>query len=400
MVDFKHSSHFYPNDEITGSEAFTFQSNNFLQDQMIELGEGAVPVFLDVDGDGDQDMVLGHRGNREGGLLVASFHLYQNNGVSSQPSFELSSEDYLGLSGLQLQSLKPSYGDLDGDGRMDLLFSAADASGQTSIYYFLNNSSQGFEPVSSLPQVLAFTIQAGDHPYFEDLNSDGRADLLLGKRAGRLEYWLNISGAGSFTFELVDEHVAGIVDDSFRRELAPMVEDINRDGELELVTVDATGVMRVYRNFLTSGDSDPVQLFDLVIEPAENEPLVRSRWGRGTSLASANLGAQLPHLILGSKQGGLFLLENFSKPGGGSGGTDFTLEVFPNPGVEQVTLRGNQNFTIEIYNSLGQLVFENLTATEQTLVRFDSRMLHPGIYLINGISLSGATQVKKLIVAR
>jgi hypothetical protein len=158
--------------------------------------------------------------------------------------------------------------------------------------------------------------------------------------------------------------------------------------------------MRVYRNFLTSGDSDPVQLFDLVIEPAENEPLVRSRWGRGTSLASANLGAQLPHLILGSKQGGLFLLENFSKPGGGSGGTDFTLEVFPNPGVEQVTLRGNQNFTIEIYNSLGQLVFENPTATEQTLVRFDSRMLHPGIYLINGISLSGATQVKKLIVAR
>jgi len=398
MIDFKHSSHFYPNDGVTGSEFFTFQNNDFLQDQMIELGEGTVPVFLDVDGDGDQDMVLGHKGNREGGLISASFHLYLNNGISSQPSFELSSENYLGLSGLLLQSLKPSYGDLDGDRRIDFLFSAADASGQTRIYYFLNNSNTGFTPVTSLPQVLAFEIQAGDHPYFEDLNFDGQADLLLGRRAGRLEYWLNTSGGGNFTFNLVDESVAGIVDDSFRRELAPMAADINRDGELELVTIDATGVMRVYRNFLSSDDNNPVQLFELVIEPAENEPMVRSRWGRGASIANASLGSQLPHLIIGSKQGGLFLLENLSAPGGGSGGPDFTLEVFPNPGVEMVTIHGNQKFMVEIYNNLGQLVLRNQAAPEQTLIRLDSRILLPGIYLVNGISVSGATQVKKLIV--
>lgn len=400
MVDFKHSSHFYPNDGVTGSEAFTFQSNNFLQDQMIELGEGAAPVFLDMDGDGDEDMVLGHKGNREGGSLAASFHLYENTGISSQPSFELSSEDYLGLSGLQLQTLKPSYGDLDGDGQMDLLFSAADASGQTNIYYFLNRSNSGFDPVTSLPQILSFAIEAGDHPYFGDLNNDGRADLLLGKRTGRLEYWLNTSVGGSFTFDLIDETVAGIVDDSFRRELVPMVADINNDGNLELVTVDATGVMRVYRNFLDFSDSNPVQLFDQLIEPSENEPMLKSRWGRGASIASARLGSQLPYLIIGSNQGGLFLLENHSAPGGGPGETNFTLEVFPNPGVEYVTLRGNQNFSVEIYSSLGQLVYKNQGVSEQALMRFDSRILPPGVYLIKGISISGATQVKKLLVAR
>ncbi len=399
-VDFKHSSQFYANDRIPDNESFTFESNDFLQSQMIELGEGAVPVFMDVDGDGDEDMILGHRGNRKEGLLVAEFYLYQNTGTSTQPSFQLSSEDYLGLSGLKLHSLKPSFGDLDGDGRLDLLFSAADASGQTNIYYFLNKSNFGFEPVSSQPQVLLFIIQAGDHPFFSDLNADGRADLLLGRRTGRLEHWRNTSEGGSFTFDLVDESVAGIVDDSFKRELAPMVADINHDGALELVTIDATGVMRIYRNFVNSKENQPTQPFDLVIEPSENEPMLRSRWGRGASITFARLGSQLPHLVIGSKQGGLFLLENFSAPGDGTGETDFTLDVFPNPGVEFVTLRGNQHFTVEIYNSLGQLVLKNQGIPPQTLMRFDSRILYPGIYLIKGISVSGASQVKKLLVVR
>ena len=68
-----------------------------------------------------------------------------------------------------------------------------------------------------------------------DINRDGKADLLLGRRTGRLEYWRNTS-SGSFTFELVDDALAGIIDDSFRRELAPMAADIDNDGTLELIT--------------------------------------------------------------------------------------------------------------------------------------------------------------------
>ena len=164
-VDFRHSSHLYLNDAVTGSEAFSvFQTDEFLQESMIELGENAVPVFLDVDGDSDQDMIVGHRGNSVGAVYSAGFHLYENKGNSQQAILEFSTEDYLELFDSNLNTLKPSSADLDGDGRTDLLFSAADGSGQTKIYYFLNSSNQGFEPASSVPQTLVFNIQAGDHP--------------------------------------------------------------------------------------------------------------------------------------------------------------------------------------------------------------------------------------------
>jgi hypothetical protein len=397
-VDFKHSSHLYTNDGITDGEFFTFQTDEFLQNAMIELGESVVPVFFDTDSDGDEDLIMGHRGTNEGSNFMATFHHYENVGSAQQSEFVLSSEDYLELSSENLNTLKPSFGDLDGDGRSDLIFSAANASGQTFIWYFLNSTSSGFDPINPLPSILPVTIQAGDHPFFQDINSDGRADMLLGRRTGRLEYWINTSSGGTFSFELVDEAFAGIIDDSFRRELVPLTGDINNDGALELITTDATGVMRVYTDFIDNNNGQQVN--DMVIEPAEGMALTRSRWGRGASLAIANLGNQLPHLVVGSKQGGLLLLENYSSPGNGSGGESFTFELFPNPALEEITLRGNQNFTIEIYNTLGQLVMGDLGNPDQSLIRFDSRQLQPGIYLVNAISSSGSRKVHKLIIAR
>ena len=400
-VDFKSSSYLYTNDNVTGGEFFTFQTGNFMQDNMLEFGESAVPTFFDIDGDGDQDMVVGHRGNRESTEFFATFYFYDNIGTSQEPAFSLSSNDYLGFSSEKLNTLKPSFGDIDGDGRSDLLFSAADGSAQTSIYYVLNEASTGFQPATSFPQILSFEIQAGDHPYIADINADGRADLLLGRRTGRLEYWRNNSTGGIIGFELINDAFAGIIDDSFRRELVPMASDLNGDGILELATIDATGVMRIYTNFSESSESSPSQMvFDMLIAPTQAEDAVRSRWGRGASLSSAQLGGQLPHLVVGSRQGGLYLLENFSQPGGGNGGSEFTMELFPNPGKGLVTLRGNQNFTIEVYNTLGQLVMGDLGNPEQSLIRFDSRLLHPGIYLVNGISANGGRHVIKLLVTR
>ena len=398
-VDFERSSYLHLNDGVTGAEAFnTFETDGFLQERMIELGEDASPVFMDLDGDGDQDMLIGNRGNREGPAFYATYTYFENIGTTQSPQFTLNSADYLGLSNSQLNALKPSFGDLDGDGRMDLVFAAADGSGQTSIYYFLNNTNQGFDPVNTTPEILDFIIQAGDHPRFVDVNSDGKADLLMGKRTGRLEYWRNNSSGGTFSFELINDAVAGIIDDSFRRELVPLAADINNDFELELITTDATGVMRVYQDFLNTSETNPPQVYDLLIEPADGANNIRSRLGRGATLASANLGNALPHIVVGSKMGGLLLLENLSEPGNGNGGADFAMELFPNPGVDLITLRGNQHFTYEIYNSLGQLIHENPNAPSTMLVRFDSRVLAPGIYLVNGISDSGTRDVKRLVV--
>jgi hypothetical protein len=400
-VDFLHSSYLYLNDGVTGLEAFNIlETNQFLQERMVELGENAAPVFMDIDGDNDEDMIIGHRGNRIGPEFYATFHLFENTGSDQDAEFTDVTDDYLNLSSSRLNALKPSYGDLDGDGRQDLLFAAADGTGQTRIYYFINKANMGFEPAGSTPEILAFDIQAGDHPHFVDVSSDGKADLLLGRRAGRLEYWRNTSSGGNFTFELINAALAGITDDSFRRELVPLAADMNRDGELELITTDATGVMRIYTDYLDASEAMPPQSFEQLIEPNSGQTSVGSRWGIGATLTNANLGPGLPYLVIGSRQGGLFLLENLSEPGTSSGGDEFTMDLFPNPGIEQVTFQANQNFTIRIYNSLGQLVYRDADTSTQNQLRFDSRTLNPGVYLVSGISESGARDVKKLIVAR
>jgi len=399
LVDFKNSSYLYVNDGVTGSEAFnTLRTDAFLQDQMIELGENASPGFMDIDGDGDQDLLVGNRGIRGNNGFVANITVYENIGLPDETGFKLSDPNYLGLEELRLSSLKPNFADIDGDGNKDLMFAAANSSGQTNVYYFLNQSSNGFEPAYSLPQTLDLIIQAGDHPFFQDLNDDGRADLLLGRRTGRLEYWINTSAGNNFSFELSSEAFAGIIDDSFRRELVPATADINLDGQLELITTDATGVMRVYSNITDEISSNNMERFDLLIQPEDNKPLVRSSWGRGSSVAVADLGGSLPHLVIGSRQGGLFLLENLSEPGDNPSDREFVLRVYPNPGERLVTLQANQNFIYSIYNSQGQLIMSDLPASTENQASFDSRILAPGIYIIRAIAPNGARDATRIIV--
>ena len=107
--------------------------------------ESASPLFFDYDGDQDLDMLLGSRGIiQEVGAFYSSFQLFENRGTTTAPDFIQIDADFMGLSNSQLQDLHPSYADLDGDNRKDLIFSAAASSGQTRIYYWLNTQINGF----------------------------------------------------------------------------------------------------------------------------------------------------------------------------------------------------------------------------------------------------------------
>jgi hypothetical protein len=53
--------------------------NNFLQDEMIDVGDSSVPAFFDVDSDDDLDMIIGSYGNEAN----TSFHFYENNGTKT-----------------------------------------------------------------------------------------------------------------------------------------------------------------------------------------------------------------------------------------------------------------------------------------------------------------------------
>ncbi|MGZ4038251.1 MAG: FG-GAP repeat domain-containing protein, partial [Bacteroidia bacterium] len=120
-----YTSVWYYKNMTTGVVAdFRFVKNNFLQDEMIELGEGAYPVLFDVDNDNLPDLVVGNTGYYNG-TPKPMLAYYRNTGTLSQPSYSLMTRDFFNLSvpaaTYTLTGMVPTFGDVDGDGDNDMV---------------------------------------------------------------------------------------------------------------------------------------------------------------------------------------------------------------------------------------------------------------------------------------
>jgi hypothetical protein len=97
---------YYENTGDANTPIFTLVSDEYAD---INVGRRSVPVFLDVDADGDEDMIIGSESR---GLL-----LYRNEGNAQDPVFER---------GVRLPHevpamAAPAFGDPDGDGALELI---------------------------------------------------------------------------------------------------------------------------------------------------------------------------------------------------------------------------------------------------------------------------------------
>lgn len=177
---------------------FEFQKKDFLQSDMIDVGEGSNPVFFDFDGDSLLDILIGN--NYYYSTTApnpAVLALYKNTGTKHSPAFKLITRDYSNLSTLNLNGLYPAFGDLDSDGDQDMIL--GESSGH--LYYFTNTALPG-NPANFILTGLQFdSIDVGQFaaPQIVDVNCDGKLDLLIGERSGTIKYFENI-GTDSLSF--------------------------------------------------------------------------------------------------------------------------------------------------------------------------------------------------------
>lgn len=130
----------------------------------------------------------------------------------------------------------PTFGDLDGDGDLDLI--VGEASGELNLYRNLGTrSAPKFNLVSDHFQEI--DVGRRSTPVLADMDRDGKLDMIIGSEGGGVQLWRNVTANGDIRFVLDSTFVMPTFDLS-----APAVGDLDDDGDLDvMVGVGSGGVM-------------------------------------------------------------------------------------------------------------------------------------------------------------
>jgi len=199
------------------------------------------PTFGDLNQDGNMDLFVGVLGGAYNAnkTLAENFYHYQQ---GNDGRFKLRTRQFLNTIDIGIESI-PALGDLDGDGDMDLLLANKidPDNRKTSIVYKYENDATDGTPSFHLTGTLDLPDAYHYAPALGDLNGDGRDDLLLGTWKGRVAYYENTKRG----FELVNKSIVALNRGS---NSLPALGDIDSDGDLDLIVGASGGEIHLYRN--------------------------------------------------------------------------------------------------------------------------------------------------------
>jgi hypothetical protein len=137
-------------------------------------GSNTTPALVDIDGDGDLDLFVGE--------ASGTINFYRNVGSSTDPRFELVSDEYGGID--VGRRSHPAFADLDGDGDFDMVIGREEGGGVV-----FRNVGSRTEPRFEQDDSLLLPLPPLGAPAFVDLDGDGRHDIVAGNLSGGLYYF-------------------------------------------------------------------------------------------------------------------------------------------------------------------------------------------------------------------
>lgn len=171
------------NDSIPDFQLIT---QGFLQNGMIDLGSGAFPRFVFLSGQGVPDLIVGNDFATGQSGRLSWFKPVPD--PSGNWHYEWVSSDLAQISNFQWTHLIPAFADLDGDGDMDMIL--GESSGK--LHYFENTgSSQQPQFILVQQNFAGINVGADAAPDIFDLDLDGKPDLIVGNRNGRIHFFKN-----------------------------------------------------------------------------------------------------------------------------------------------------------------------------------------------------------------
>lgn len=269
------------------------QNDNIFNPSGIPSLPFSQPRFADLDGDGDQDLILGS--------ISAAPRYFENTGSASSPHFqpgadlfaeveELDCEvgvcidldadgdlDFIsgGFTGLQLYdnigdavngdfvriddffvdlsvgtNPVPHFADLDNDGDNDLVVGYSE-SGNVRYYQNLGTSESAIFLESE--SETWFDVGLYAYPWFSDLDSDGDTDLLVGRDGYGFYYYRNDGDESNWNWSDASTQFSSVGQTTYWN--SPCLVDLTGDGKPDLVHGSASGPLQYYENSGTNSSA-------------------------------------------------------------------------------------------------------------------------------------------------
>jgi VCBS repeat-containing protein len=190
----------------------------------LDVSQSAAPAFVDIDNDGDVDVVVGSYVYTS---QTGPLHLFVNDGAGGFTEAEGAANPFDGLDFGAYST--PSFADIDNDGHMDAVI----GNGNGTISVLLNDGAGSFAAGTNPFSALDYGAEIS--PVFVDVDHDGDQDLVLGLRSGTLEVYAN-DGAGGFVHQLGDANPFYGID--VDENASPAFVDLNGNGQMDLVLPD------------------------------------------------------------------------------------------------------------------------------------------------------------------
>lgn len=390
----------YKNNGVDDKPDFSYVQNNFIQEGMIEVGEGAHPVFFDYNADGLTDIIVGSYGNYKpsiGPLLYESgLWVYENIGTSSQPAFKLVDTNYAGISTMNLDitnsrptlGLAPTFGDIDGDGDEDMIL--GDYNGH--IHYFTNTAGPGNPATFTItaPEYLGIDVGNDATPLLYDINKDNLLDLIIGKENGTFSYYKNKGTATTPIFSLQTDSLGKISTKRF----------FDFQGNSNPILADSNGVTHLYSGSKNGYIYKFGNINGNLAGTFSIDSTFNNIWeGINSFIAMEDINNDgMLDMLVGIYNGGVSFYKGDMNVSIEETETSFNnINIYPNPTKSIVTIdlgvNLTENATIELLNIVGKSIYSE-TTNNKTTINLSS--YSKGIYLVK-VVIENQTKVFKII---
>jgi len=382
---------FYNNTTNNQTNVFNYTTNEWLVNQMVEVGTGAHPAFFDINADGKKDLLVANEYRSDAGVLTSKIAYYENVSSGTNFQFRFVTDDFSALSLTGIIGSSLTFGDIDGDNDDDMI--VGDASG--NIHLFSNIASSGSSKpncfILSNANYLGINVGSNATPQLVDVDRDGQIDLLIGERNGNINYYRN---NGNFTFSFITANFGGVdvkKVNSFAGLSVPYLFD-NGNG-YELLVGSLSGYLYHYNNIdgNLSGNFNLVDsMFQNIYEPQRCFPAASDVDGDGKY-----------DLVVGNACGGVVLYSQNSvlSSENGIGNQDFNFIAYPNPVSDELTIKlpersVQENYQLKITDLAGRDVVNYAITTN--ISTLDVKSIQPGVYICTIIG-NGKTVSQKIM---